>query len=169
MTLNQYIRRPVEYLVDRVIGAARTHRTIGLLRIHGHGVPGVQMIAGGQIEDNVAVGRGAHVPSLPRGPAGIVVDKPPDYTKALQGSDRVLSATSVRVHRRQFVRLAPYFRPRGEAWLMGCNVGHHLAGRALLQALASIWRVPVSAGTAIQYGGGQYTYRFEGPVVTMYP
>ena len=65
--------------------------------------------------------------------------------------------------------LAPIFAPFGSVEMHGCRVGSGSAGRALLLGMADAMGVPVSAGTRSQYGGGQSTFRFEGPVLTVCP
>lgn len=69
----------------------------------------------------------------------------------------------------QLATLAPYFVPWGSTELMGCNVGEGAAGRRLLDNLAGLVQVPVSAGVRTQYSGGQRTFVFEGPIKTGYP
>ncbi|GEM_PF-4422265 len=66
-------------------------------------------------------------------------------------------------------RLAPWFSPLGRAQLMGCNVGQAPFGPMLLQGLADIWGVPVSAGKDLQYSGNGNGVSYEGPVETAYP
>lgn len=62
-------------------------------------------------------------------------------------------------------RLQPYFATFGSAELLGCEVAHGSSGLLLLQRLANIWGVPVTAGTKIQTG----TFSFTGPTRSAFP
>lgn len=53
--------------------------------------------------------------------------------------------------------------------LLGCSVGGGNSGRSLVNKLAQVWGVPVTAGVFDQLGGGAATFKFEGPVVTGFP
>ena len=63
--------------------------------------------------------------------------------------------------------------------LMGCNVGEGPEGKQLLNGLAQIWRVPVTAGIEIQFAGTpkaslksyseNAVLTHEGPTVTAQP
>jgi hypothetical protein len=63
--------------------------------------------------------------------------------------------------------------------LMGCNVGEGAEGKQLLNSLAQIWRVPVTAGINVQYAGTpkvslgkaseNAVLTHEGPTVTAQP
>lgn len=66
-------------------------------------------------------------------------------------------------------RISGIFLPYGSVQMLGCNVGGGAAGRALMGKLANVWRVPCTAGVNTQYGGGQRTFRFEGPTVSGFP
>jgi hypothetical protein len=66
-------------------------------------------------------------------------------------------------------RLRPIFSPFGSAELHGCRVGAGSNGRRLLRGLCRAWEVPVTAGLRSQSAGGRYTFRFEGPTITMFP
>lgn len=69
-----------------------------------------------------------------------------------------------------FVRvLSPLFCRLGSVELHGCNVGSGAAGRQLVRRLCGAWNVPVTAGIRTQFGGGESTFAFEGPVVTDCP
>jgi len=66
-------------------------------------------------------------------------------------------------------RLGPYFMRAGSMELMGCNVGQGAQGRQLLDGACRRVMVPVTAAVLTQYGGGNDTWRFEGPIRTGYP
>lgn len=72
------------------------------------------------------------------------------------------SRTSIR-------QLRSIFSPYASVQLMGCRVGRGERGYRLLQGLAELWGVPISAGTNTQYGGGGSTFVFEGPIRTAFP
>jgi hypothetical protein len=67
--------------------------------------------------------------------------------------------------------ISAYMCPYGSAELHGCKTGRGIAGTQLLQQLANLWRVPVSAATGFQYDAGsdQAVFNFEGNVSTIYP
>ncbi|MGE4075548.1 MAG: hypothetical protein AB7F22_08335, partial [Reyranella sp.] len=58
--------------------------------------------------------------------------------------------------------------PFGSVQLLGCDVGGG-RGSQLVARLATTWGVPVTAGLHTQFGGGNRTFRFEGPTVTGFP
>ncbi|MEM6628754.1 MAG: peptidoglycan-binding domain-containing protein [Bacteroidota bacterium] len=70
---------------------------------------------------------------------------------------------------RYLERLRPLFLPFGSVELNGCRVGRGIRGRNLLQGMANALGVPVTAGIQSQYGGGNSTFRFEGPTRTICP
>jgi hypothetical protein len=81
-----------------------------------------------------------------------------------------ISTTNFSALEPTLARLTNFFASDGRAFLLGCNVGQGTAGSRLLQDLARVWRVPVTAGIQTQYGGtGASTFRFEGPVITAHP
>ena len=67
--------------------------------------------------------------------------------------------------------LCPCFAPFGSAELHGCSTGKDQKGAKLLQKLANLWKIPVSAGTKAQVSGGMgvATFRFEGNSVSKMP
>jgi len=67
--------------------------------------------------------------------------------------------------------LWPCFAPFGSVELHGCNTGKDQKGAQLLQKLADLWQIPVSAGTKAQVSGGMddTTFRFEGNPVSKMP
>lgn len=66
-------------------------------------------------------------------------------------------------------RLRMIFGPYGCVQFMHCSTGRGPNGRQLLAAIANELRVPVTAGTRDQLGGGLATFRFEGPTYTAIP
>jgi hypothetical protein len=65
-------------------------------------------------------------------------------------------------------RIKPLMVPFGSVQLLGCDVGGG-SGTDLVKRLANTWGVPVTAGLHTQFGGGNDTFRFEGPTVTGFP
>lgn len=61
------------------------------------------------------------------------------------------------------------FCPFGSVEMHGCRVAAGGSGRALLRGMADALGVPVSAAVRSQLGGGNSTFRFEGPTVTICP
>jgi len=66
-------------------------------------------------------------------------------------------------------RLAPIFGAYGCIQFMHCSTGHGQDGRDMLSLVADATGVPASAVVRTQYGGGLSTFRFEGPVVNVFP
>ncbi len=66
-------------------------------------------------------------------------------------------------------RLRPIFSKYGNVQFMHCSTGKGPKGRQLLNTIANNLRVPVSAGTKDQLGGGLTTFRFEGSTFTAIP
>lgn len=65
-------------------------------------------------------------------------------------------------------RIRAVMLPFGSVQLLGCDVGGG-RGSQLVSRLAVTWGVPVTAGLHTQFGGGNRTFRFEGPTVTGFP
>jgi Putative peptidoglycan binding domain len=65
-------------------------------------------------------------------------------------------------------RIRRVMLPFGSVQLLGCDVGGG-RGSQLVSRLAGTWAVPVTAGLHTQFGGGNRTFRFEGPTVTGFP
>lgn len=65
--------------------------------------------------------------------------------------------------------LRPIFAPFGSVEMHGCRIAKGAMGLKLLRGMADALGVPVSAGETYQYGGGQTTFRFEGPTLTICP
>jgi hypothetical protein len=66
------------------------------------------------------------------------------------------------------VRIKSVMLTFGSVQLLGCDVGGG-KGAQLVSRLANTWGVPVTAGLHTQFGGGNKTFRFEGPTVTGIP
>jgi Putative peptidoglycan binding domain len=66
-------------------------------------------------------------------------------------------------------RIRSVMLPFGSVQLLGCDVGGGSHGVELVRKLAQTWGVPVTAGRRTQFGGGNHTFRFEGPTVTGFP
>lgn len=66
-------------------------------------------------------------------------------------------------------RLAPIFSAYGCIQFMHCRTGHGQEGRDMLAQVADATGVPASGAVRTQYGGGLTTFRFEGPVVNVFP
>jgi hypothetical protein len=150
---------PLTYMVTHVKRRAGNPRRIAHLRIHGHGAPGIQLIAAGQALE----GHGASTRALK-----LVEGRP----GSIPHDRSVISVKNLRAITPTLRKLTPYFTATAAVWLMGCNVGKGKDGYTLLKGLARIWRVPVSAGSKVQYAGGpgdSATFQLEGNVVTQYP
>lgn len=140
----------VEQMVRRILQKLRAKRKpIGSLTIHGHGLPGVQSLAGG----------------VPRS-IGALDAALASITSAARD---VLAVQNLEAIAPTLRLLAGHFRATGRVSLMGCYVGNGPEGRQLVNALARIWRVPVTAGIGRQRAGGLYTMSIEGPSITGWP
>lgn len=141
------INKMVNLLIERALT-----EPIKMLRIHGHGKPGLQAIASGKSTK----------------PAPLVAIGNYNFSKIQS----------------ELSRLSGYFSTNGEVHLMGCNVGEGKKGQNLLQSLANLWRVSVTAGVQTQWAcsiitpvfGGMdttsckySTFAFEGPTETAFP
>lgn len=65
------------------------------------------------------------------------------------------SSAAISLNWMMMENLADLFRSDGWLELHGCNVARGLEGKLYLGRLASILRVPVRAGTGLQYGGSR--------------
>lgn len=133
----------VGQVVADVARRASGHRSVVLLRFHGHGAPGRM---------GVSIGTRQMWKD-----AGIAVD--PSKERSLLDLDVVKAASA------ELEKLRPYFADFGSAELHGCKVGQDTK---ILSALASLWGVPVSASTEQQVGGDE-ALEFEGKVRTVFP
>lgn len=127
--------------VQRRVGE---QQALAVLRITGHGNFGRWM--------TVSVGSVAHLPG-------------PEYRE-------VAGEYFSYVDNAHFTKVAPllsplepYFLPYGSMEHTGCSIGSRPESRQLMQRLANLWGVPVSAGITTQVG----ILRFDGPVFTAYP
>jgi len=92
------------------------------------------------------------------------------YGKGSEGFHRnYITSRSGPQMRGIIARLAPIFSPFGCIQFMHCSTGHGQDGRDMLGLVANATGVPVSAAAQTQYGGGLSTFRFEGPVVNVFP
>ncbi|HEX8250042.1 MAG TPA: hypothetical protein VF599_17850 [Pyrinomonadaceae bacterium] len=124
----------VDFMVDALIKCVKDSGTIDLLRVHGHGVAGVQTVSCGM--------------SLPK--SGL------PYLRSIISSYNFVHIQKC------LARLQGLFAPNGQVWLMGCEVGATLQGTILLTGLAKLWQVPVKAGFLEQLGGSVETFKLEG-------
>jgi len=124
----------VDFMVDELVKRVKDSGTIDLLRIHGHGIPGVQTVS-----------------------AGMSLQK-----SALPFLRSIISSYNFVHIQKCLARLQGLFAPNGQVWLMGCEVGATLQGTILVNNLAKLWRVPVKAGFLEQLGGGVETFKLEG-------
>jgi hypothetical protein len=87
----------------------------------------------------------------------------------LGGYGSTIDVANVATLRPVLVRLKPVFGPYGCVQFMHCSTGYGASGRRLLQTIANDLGVPASAGLFLQIGGGQKTFRLEGPTFTALP
>lgn len=131
----------VDFMVEQLVQRVKQSGTIDLLRIHGHGVPGVQTISSGlKLKKE----------TLP-------------YLRSIISSYNFFNIQSC------LARLQGLFAPNAQVWLMGCEVGANFQGSFLVNQLAKLWRVPVKAGFLEQFGGGIDTFEIEGLTITGKP
>jgi hypothetical protein len=132
--------------VQSVIGKIREvgDRAV-LLRFHGHGSPGWQGISYG---------------------SGVRFEDESFYDEC-EGSG--LDSRSLRALGSMIRSLRPFLVGFGSIELHGCAVAKGRRGTRLLQQMATLVGVPVSAGTRDQYDHGAKVFRFEGPVRTAFP
>jgi hypothetical protein len=139
-------------MVRRILDVVKASgRPIGSLTIHGHGLPGIQSLAGG----------------VPR-PTREVSEHWVRARISPHARD-VISNRNLETIRPALAALRDRFWRGATVTLMGCYVGRGLEGRVLLRSLARVWNVPVAAGTGLQVGGGRATLFLEGPTVVEFP
>jgi hypothetical protein len=80
-----------------------------------------------------------------------------------------INAKSIPQLRGVIARLKSVFGPYGAIQFMSCETARGTDGRQMLETVASIVEVPVTAGVNDQYGGGTSTFRLEGPTRTAFP
>lgn len=132
----------VRQMIYSVIRTAKIPGSITLLRLHGHGLPGLM---------------------------GVSIGNRMKRSDFQNGAPIFISDTNVNTFAADFAKLRPYFAGGGRIELMGCYVAQGSAGATLLKSMARMIGVPVSGGSQIQYAGGNLTLAIEGPVFTAYP
>ncbi len=115
-------------------------RSVFLLRFHGHGARGVASISSGHGELDPDLEHRSDI--------------------ALENLAQIRPVIS---------QLFSIFGAYGCVQFMHCETGGGRSGRRLLDQIARMLGVPVSAGVRTQYGGGLRTFRFEGPTHTATP
>lgn len=132
----------IDYMVNALRERVGKMGTIDLLRIHGHGAAGIQTISCRK-----------HL-----------------RKRDLPTSRALLSSYNFESISAALVRLNGYFAPDAKVWLMGCEVGGERQGWDLVYKLSSLWKVEVTAGVPMQYGGSAFTtYVHEGNTITFMP
>jgi hypothetical protein len=131
----------VDFMVDRLLERVKAEGSMYLLRIHGHGFPGLQTLS-----------------------CGMRLKK--DSLFSLRS---IISTYNFETIQSSLARLKNSFSADAEVWLMGCNVGENPGGPILIAKLAKLWGVTVKAGTGIQFAGGADTFGIEGTIVTATP
>jgi hypothetical protein len=143
-------------VANRVQQAAQTSGSVVLLRFFGHGAAGTMAFSDGTgvIRWQETVGK-----------------KTTKHVRYIDERVELSSLTPETLPKVQFAlgRLTPVFSEFGSVELHGCKVARDVAGRRLLERLADLWRVPVTAGRTTQLAGGKSTFRFEGPIYTAIP
>jgi len=132
----------VDFMVDSLIQKVKKSGAIDLLRIHGHGVPGLQTVS-----------------------SGMKLEK-----KSLPYLRSIISSFNFVHIQKCLAGLQGLFAANAQVWLMGCEVGAGFQGSLLVNNLAKLWRVPVKAGFLEQFAGfGTTTFELEGPTITGLP
>ncbi len=146
-TLIGYMCNGIGQLIQELTSRMSEPGEVVLLRFYGHGSPAAMGISDGT--GSVRIG-GRRV--------------------YLEDSDMSsLTPGTVAAGASQLRTLAPHFGPYSSVELHGCRVARGRGGRQMVQQLANIWQVPVSAALNYQYAGGPSSFRFEGPVYTAFP
>lgn len=81
----------------------------------------------------------------------------------------VFDMVEVRRQRNKLEQIGDKLYPSGSVQFMHCSTGHGSRGRAILQEMANMMQVPVTAAIIDQLGGGLDTFRFEGTTYTAVP
>lgn len=110
-----------------------------LLRFHGHGAPGGAAISAGDWSATGGYG------------LDVINTWALDYMEAL------------------LMRLRGLFGPYGCIQFMHCQTGRGTKGAQLMSMVARATGVPATAAIDTQYGGGEYTWYYEGPTRTRLP
>jgi hypothetical protein len=127
--------------VQRRVGE---QQRLAVLRITGHGNFGRWM--------TVSVGSVAHLPR-------------PEYREVAGEYFSYIDDAHFHKVAPLLSQLQPYFLPYGSMEHTGCSIGSRPESRHLMQRLANLWGVPVSAGIPQQAA----VLRFDGAVFTVYP
>jgi len=135
-------------MMVEIANRAHFEGSMFLLRFHGHGSSGVIGISDG---------------------FGYVRNT--DKSKTYLTDDDLSSITNGNINQatQALRKLTRLFGKYSSVEMHHCSVAQKPDGRLLLQKLADVWQVPVSAGKKTQLGGGSTTFRFEGPVHTAFP
>lgn len=143
----------LEFVINEIASHSGSGR-LCLLRLIGHGHPGMQAIGSGLGYTTVRC--------LPTGDC--------DAPAAILDWDLLqISLYSLEEYRSTWERLRDLFSVYGSIELHGCNVGRGAEGERFLDVFAEIIGVPVTAGRFSQWGGAVDTFRFEGPTYTAFP
>jgi peptidoglycan hydrolase-like protein with peptidoglycan-binding domain len=129
----------VAYAMNQIAARANGEGKVALLRIHGHGNIGKQVVTGG-------------LTTTPGGSAPHLAAIANSNFEQLKGD---------------LQRITKIFVGFASAQLFGCNVGRGSKGEAFLQKLALVWEVPVTAGIIGQAVG--LTHYIDGPTVSGFP
>jgi hypothetical protein len=151
LELTRHPGHGIEDAVQRIITSVGNSAGIALLRFHGHGNYGTWFTV--EVGDPVDLIEEKHDQAAYR---DLAADKASYLTKDNFDAYKLVLG-----------KLTPYFEPFASVEHHGCKVGAH--SQALLQKLADLWGVPVSAGRPDQISGGINSFIFEGSVFTAYP
>jgi peptidoglycan hydrolase-like protein with peptidoglycan-binding domain len=151
--------------LSQMSGMLTGAREILLLRLWGHGGPGVQAISmgrGGWAEDTGQRDVSGMKPS--KDPTGVLSGPVGRHTVYHLYPHETTSMNSGSLAAVQ-LSLRGIFGPWGSLELHGCHVAHGPKGHEFVQKLAYLLDVPVTAGIGTQHPG----MRFLGPTVTAAP
>jgi hypothetical protein len=162
----------VGQIVDDISTRVQALGPIALLRLYGHGAPGLMGVTGG-----TGTMRGPLGGTIYRDSEGRELEDSlrPDrrWGSPVRGDhvrdQTTISSESWVLIEPTLTRLRGLFAPFGSIELHGCRVGLGHEGQRLLGSLAETVRVPASAGLRSQTFGLTTSLRFEGPVRTVYP
>jgi hypothetical protein len=139
------ISNGVQHVVQEIIHDAGRPGSIVLLRFYGHGGAGYLIIGagtGGQCDRQ----------------GGRIMPTEQFSAISMKNLHMLVPILSL---------LRDYFAPFGSVEMHNCSVGKGRKGEALLNELAELWGVPVTAGRIDQ--ANVETFHLEGPVYTAYP
>lgn len=143
-----------------------------LLRFHGHGKPGRQMMGMGTPHHIFfdAIRHEAVPPAGQRRPADPKIHPQAQIDAArLEAHYSAVSLANLREPqvRQTLAPMARFFHPSGSVEFHGCNVGDGEEGRAFLRAIADMWAVPALGAHETQYP--EHAVRFGGPIEIQCP